>query len=88
MNDPIDPADPATGEQASETYYTTASRANASVCIEVCDTGPGFDLGAIRAGHGLENLISRLDALYGDAARLNVLSRDGWCVVQMSLPCS
>ncbi|MDR5741937.1 paraquat-inducible protein A [Caballeronia sp. LZ029] len=32
MNDPIDPADPATGEQASETYYTTASRANVVSC--------------------------------------------------------
>jgi len=66
----------------------TASLANARLCIEVCDTGPGFDLGAILAGHGLDNLIGRLDALYGDAAGLNVLRRDRWCVVQMILPCS
>jgi LytS/YehU family sensor histidine kinase len=66
----------------------TASRANARLCIEVCDSGPGFDLGAVLAGHGLENLIDRLETLYGDAASLNVLRRDGWCVVQMILPCS
>jgi len=77
-----------TPRRAGGALVITASRANACLCIEVCDTGPGFDLGAILAGHGLENLISRLDALYGDAARLNVLNRDGWCVVQMSLPCS
>ena len=32
MNDPIDPADPATGGEASEPYYTTASRANVVAC--------------------------------------------------------
>jgi paraquat-inducible protein A len=32
VNDPIDPANPATGEEASETYYTTASRANVVAC--------------------------------------------------------
>jgi len=74
---------PAGGE-----FTVTASRANAHLCIEISNTGPGFDLTAILAGHGLDNLMSRLDALYGDSARLNVLRRDGWCVVQMILPCS
>jgi len=32
VNDPIDPADPATGGEASEPYYTTASRANVVAC--------------------------------------------------------
>lgn len=69
-------------------FAITASLANACLCVEVCDTGRGFDLRAIRAGHGLDNLISRLDALYGDAARLNVLRRDERCVVQMIVPAS
>ena len=77
-----------TPQRAGGEFAITASLANARLCIEVRDTGPGFDLAAIRAGHGLDNLVSRLDALYGDAARLNVLRRDGWCVVQMILPCS
>ena len=77
-----------TPQRAGGEFAVTASLANARLCIEVCDTGPGFDVAAIRAGHGLDNLVGRLDALYGDAARLNVLRRNGWCVVQMMLPCS
>ena len=64
----------------------TASAANGSLRIEVRDTGPGFDLTAIPAGHGLDNLVERLNALYGDKARLNVVRRDGHCVVEMILP--
>jgi sensor histidine kinase YesM len=77
-----------TPQLAGGEFAITASLANARLCIEVCDTGPGFDVAAICAGHGLDNLVGRLDALYGDAARLNVLRRDGWCVVQMTLPSS
>ena len=76
-----------TPRQAGGEFVITASLANACLCIEVCDTGPGFDVAAIRAGHGLDNLVGRLEALYGDAATLNVLRRDGWCVVRMILPC-
>ena len=64
----------------------TATTENGSLRIEVRDTGPGFDLTAIRAGHGLDNLVERLDALFGAKARLNVLRRDGCSVVEMVLP--
>jgi two-component system, LytTR family, sensor histidine kinase AlgZ len=57
-----------------------------SLIIEVRDTGAGFNLADIPAGHGLDNLSGRLNALYGDAAYLKVFQRDGWCVVQMVLP--
>jgi sensor histidine kinase YesM len=63
-----------------------ASAENGSLRIEVRDTGPGFDLTTIRAGHGLDNLVERLDALFGARARLNVLRRDGYSVVEMVLP--
>lgn len=64
-----------------------AARADASgVCIEVSDTGPGFDLSDIRAGHGLDKLVQRLDALFGDRARLNVFRRETYSVVEMILP--
>jgi two-component system, LytTR family, sensor histidine kinase AlgZ len=63
------------------------ARANAgSACIEVGDTGPGFDLADICAGHGLDRLVQRLDALFGDRARLNVFRRDAYSVVEMVLP--
>jgi len=64
----------------------TASADTGSLRIEVQDTGPGFDLAAIRAGHGLDNLVGRLNALFGEKARLNVLRRDGKSVVEMVLP--
>lgn len=64
-----------------------AAHANAgSVTIEVADTGPGFALAGICAGHGLDKLVQRLDALFGDRARLNVFRRDAYSVVEMILP--
>ena len=54
--------------------------------LEVSDNGPGFDLAAVPAGHGLDNLVGRLDALFGERARLNVTRQEGRCVVQMILP--
>lgn len=64
----------------------TASAEDGSLRVEVRDTGSGFDLAAIRAGHGLDNLVERLNALFGERARLNVLRRDGYSVVEMVLP--
>ncbi len=64
----------------------TASAENGNLRIEVRDTGPGFDLAAIPAGHGLNSLVERLDALFGGKARLNVLRKDGYSVVEMVLP--
>ena len=63
-----------------------ASVEDGSLRIEVTDTGPGFNLTAVPAGHGLDNLVERLDALFGAKARLNVFQRDGHSVVEMVLP--
>jgi signal transduction histidine kinase len=67
-------------------FLVTAAAENGNLRVEVRDTGPGFDLTAIRSGHGLDNLVERLDALFGAKARLNVLRRDGYSVVEMVLP--
>ena len=67
-------------------FLVTASAENGSLRIDVRDTGPGFDMSAIPAGHGLDNLVERLDALFGARARLNVFRRDGYSVVEMVLP--
>jgi sensor histidine kinase YesM len=64
----------------------TARAHDGQLHIEVSDSGPGFDLSAIAPGHGLDNLVERLDALFGAEARLNVLRREGCCVVEMVLP--
>jgi sensor histidine kinase YesM len=64
----------------------TASADDGQLRIEVSDSGPGFDLAAIAPGHGLDNLVERLDALFGAQAHLNVLRRGGCCVVQMVVP--
>jgi sensor histidine kinase YesM len=67
-------------------FLIIACAENGNVRIEVRDTGPGFDLSAVPAGHGLDNLVERLDALFGAKARLNVFRRDGYSVVEMVLP--
>lgn len=59
---------------------------NGNLAIEVRDTGPGFNLTAIPSGHGLDNLVERLNALFGEKSRLNVFRRDGHCVVEMVIP--
>ncbi len=63
-----------------------ARQAGSEVRIEVRDSGPGFNLAGVPSGHGLDNLVSRLDTLYGAAARLEVGREDGHCVVTMVVP--
>ena len=64
----------------------SASADNGQLTIEVSDTGEGFDLTALRAGHGLDSLVRRLDTLFSAGARLDVSRRGGRCVVHMVLP--
>jgi sensor histidine kinase YesM len=64
----------------------SASAEDGQLRIEVSDTGPGFDLSAVRAGHGLDCLVGRLDALFSDRAHVHVYRREGRCVVEMVLP--
>jgi LytS/YehU family sensor histidine kinase len=64
----------------------TVAAANEALRISVRDTGPGFDLSSIPAGHGLDHLVSRLDALFGPKARLNVLREGNGTLVEIVLP--
>jgi signal transduction histidine kinase len=50
----------------------SARREDGRVVIDVADTGVGFGA-ATRGGVGLTNLRERLDALYGDGARVEIL---------------
>jgi Histidine kinase len=64
----------------------TAAATADELQLNVWDDGPGFTAEAIRAGHGLENLQSRLAARYGETAALTVGSRDGGTLVTVTLP--
>jgi len=64
----------------------TASSADGKACIQVADSGPGFDLTSVRPGHGLDNLVGRLDALFGDRAGITVHRKNGHSVVEMAVP--
>lgn len=62
------------------------ARSNGLLCIDVSDTGPGFDLNDAPEGHGLNNLRGRLAALFGDAAELTARRSGGRTVVSMKVP--
>ena len=57
-----------------------------ALLIAVSDDGPGFDLRALKAGHGLEILQERLDALFDGDGRLEIGRRDGQMVVSVAVP--
>jgi two-component system sensor histidine kinase AlgZ len=63
-----------------------AGRHNGTLRIDVADTGPGFTMDSAHAGHGLDNLRSRLGALFGTAADLRVDRLDGWTTVTLQVP--
>jgi sensor histidine kinase YesM len=54
--------------------------------VEVEDDGPGFANRELPAGHGLDNLQERLNALFGESARLEISSASGQTVVAIELP--
>ena len=58
----------------------------AEAVVEVSDSGDGFDVAAIRAGHGLELLESRLEAHFGGDARLDYHRTPGQMTVSVKLP--
>jgi sensor histidine kinase YesM len=72
--------------EGGEFLVTARADAEGAVHIEVRDSGPGFDLADLQAGHGLDKLVQRLDALFGERASLNISRRDAYSVVEMVLP--
>ena len=54
--------------------------------LEVSDGGEGFDLSALRRGHGLDNLRDRLAVRFGASARLEIVRRDGRTLVSLAVP--
>ena len=56
------------------------------LCIEVSDSGPGFAVADVPAGHGLDNLRGRLSALFGQNEPLQVEHRNAWTTVRFQVP--
>jgi sensor histidine kinase YesM len=63
-----------------------ADCSNGYLCIDVADTGPGFSLDSVPAGHGLKNLQERLAGLFGNAAELALARVNGWTKVSLRVP--
>lgn len=59
---------------------------NAHVRLEVRDDGPGFSAEAIRAGHGLDTLQSRLAALFSGQGSLEIQADGRQTAVAITLP--
>ncbi|HET9942021.1 MAG TPA: histidine kinase [Terriglobia bacterium] len=64
----------------------SAERNNGFLRVNVADTGQGFTLESMPAGHGLDILRSRLDVLFGESADLSVTQLNGWTTVSMKVP--
>lgn len=57
-----------------------------SVKLEVWDDGPGLAIETIPAGRGIDNLQSRLYALFGDQASLEFQRQDSYFITTITLP--
>jgi sensor histidine kinase YesM len=64
----------------------SARPAGGAIEIEVADSGSGFSLEAIPRGHGIDNLLARLEVLYNGQARLDVGAAGGRASVRLVLP--
>ena len=56
---------------------------NGILQVTVTDSGSGFDLAAIPAGHGLDNLQARLEAIFGTSATLSRGAEPGALVLRV-----
>lgn len=62
------------------------AREGDALVAEVSDDGPGFSGEALRAGHGLDMLEQRLEALYGSGAAIEIASPTKGACVRFRLP--
>jgi LytS/YehU family sensor histidine kinase len=56
------------------------------LAVEVTDNGPGFPAG-VTLGHGLHNVMERLNGYYGDSAQLQWHCGEGGTKVWLRIPC-
>lgn len=68
------------------TIRIAASADQDRVRLEVTDDGPGFSLEAITPEHGLGNLVSRMELLFGERGQLSVARVDANTAVSLRFP--
>jgi len=71
---------------AGAAVEVSARREANTIWLEVADDGPGFSLGAVAPGHGLGNLVGRLELLFGGDGRLDVIREQEKTKVRISFP--
>lgn len=67
-------------------HVTAATTHGGRVAVTVTDDGPGFDVGVLPPGHGLEALRVRLDLLFGRTGMLEIAGNTGGARVVMHVP--
>jgi LytS/YehU family sensor histidine kinase len=68
------------------TIHVVGSAEGDRVRLQVIDDGPGFALESITPEHGLGNLLSRLELLFGERGQLSVSRADEKTVVSLLFP--
>ncbi len=68
------------------TIQVICSAADERILLQVIDDGPGFSLDAITPEHGLGNLVSRLELLFGQRGQLSVARQGESTVVSVAFP--
>jgi LytS/YehU family sensor histidine kinase len=68
------------------TIQVVGSAEDGQVLLQVIDDGPGFTLASITPEHGLGNLVSRIELLFGDRGQLSVARKNGTTVVTLLFP--
>jgi sensor histidine kinase YesM len=56
------------------------------ISLEVADDGPGFSLDAAAPGHGLDNLIGRIELLFSGDGRLDMIREQEKTRIRISFP--
>jgi sensor histidine kinase YesM len=66
--------------------HVSVSAEDERVRLQVIDDGPGFSLQSITPEHGLGNLVSRLELLFGERGQLSVARQGETTVVTLVFP--
>ena len=64
------------------------SASSGRILLEVKDDGPGFSMDTIPEGHGLANLIARIELLFGSAGEMQLIQKGSGNTVRLSFPVS
>jgi len=64
----------------------SALEQDGQLVLSVWDSGPGFTMGEIPAGHSIDNLCARLKSMLGEKARVSVARQQDGSTVTISLP--